>query len=550
MKNEPIKTYNTDIYVRLSREDGDKIESDSIVNQKELIKNFLKNKPEFKVHQIRVDDGFTGVNFQRPAFTEMLADIKAGKVNCVIVKDLSRFGRNYIEAGKYITNIFPFLDVRFIAINDNFDTADINNSSELIFFHFKNLINDAYCADISVKTRSQLDVKRKNGDFTGAYTCYGYLKSPENKNKLIVDESVKNVINDIFSWKINGMSALRIAEKLNSMGILPPMEHKKELGINYHSPLRKKIKAKWNANSVLRILQNRIYTGTLEQSKTTTPNYKIKTRIYKNPDEWVVTKNNHESIIDEKTFNDVQELMCEDTRVAPQNEQLYLFSGFLKCGVCGGNVTRKTVPIKGRRYTYFICLNHKNGYNCTNKMNFKEQSLEKTVLKTLNLRYKAFLNMQSMIDYVKSLPFHTAETEKIKTQIEKHIQSIENNNAMLFDLYEDLKKNIIDEKDYKSIKQIYMDRIEISEKTVKNLQKEIDFISSGNKSSFSIYKNIANKGGFTELSRKIIVSLIDKIYLNNKNDISIVFKFDEDARLMEDYINKLPSGLQKESEVC
>ena len=543
MKNESIKTYNTDIYVRLSREDGDKIESDSIVNQKELIKNFLKNKPEFKLHQIRVDDGFTGVDFQRPAFIEMLADIKAGKVNCVIVKDLSRFGRNYIEAGKYITNIFPFLDVRFIAINDNFDTADINNSSELIFFHFKNLINDAYCADISVKTRSQLEVKRTNGDFTGAYTCYGYLKSPENKNKLIVDESVKNVINDIFSWKINGMSALRIAEKLNSMGILPPMEHKKELGINYHSPLRKKIKAEWNTNSVLRILQNRIYTGTLEQSKTTTPNYKIKTRIYKNPDEWVVTKNNHEPIIDEKTFNDVQELMCEDTRVAPKNEQLYLFSGFLKCGVCGGNVTRKTVPIKEKSYTYFICLNHKNGCNCTNKMNFKEQSLEKTVLKTLNLRYKAFLDMQGMIDYVRSLPLHTVEIEKIENQIVKYKNSIENDNAMLLD---DLKKNLIDEKDYKSIKQIYADRIETSEKAVKNLQKEINVISSGNKSTFSIYENIANNGSFTELSRKIIVSLIDKIYLNGKNDISIVFKFDEDASLMENYISKLP----KETGVC
>jgi len=133
---------------------GIKSKATVFVNQKELIKNFLKDKLEFKLHQIRVDDGFTGVNFQRPAFTEMLADIKAGKVNCVIVKDLSRFGRNYIEAGKYITNIFPFLDVRFIAINDNFDTADINNSSELVFFHFKNLMNDAYCGDISIKTRT------------------------------------------------------------------------------------------------------------------------------------------------------------------------------------------------------------------------------------------------------------------------------------------------------------------------------------------------------------------------------------------------------------
>ncbi len=238
--------------------------------------------------------------------------------------------------------------------------------------------------------------------------------------------------------------------------------------------------------------------------------------------------------------------MLEDTRVAPQNEELYLFSGFLKCGVCGGNITKKTVPVKDKRYTYFICLNHKNGCNCTNKMNFKEQSLEKAVLKTLNLRYKTFLNMRGMIDYVKTLPFHTTEIERIKIQIEKHIQSIENNNAMLVDLYEDLKKNFIDEKDYKTIRQMYSDRIAASEKAIETLKKEFDIVSSANTSDFNVYENIANNGGFTELTRKILVSLIDKIYLNDKNDISIIFTFDEDIKLMENYIGKFP----QETEVC
>ncbi len=281
------KIYNTDIYVRLSREDGDKIESYSIVNQKEFIKNFLKNKPEFKLHQIRVDDGYTGVNFQRPSFIKMLDDIKAGKVNCVVVKDLSRFGRNYIEAGKYITNIFPFFNVRFIAINDNFDTADIQkNNSQLIYVHFKNLINDAYCNDISVKTRISLDIKCRNGNFLSAYAPYGYLKSPDNKNKLIIDESVS----DIFNWKLAGMSALRIAERLNSLGIASPMEHKREIGINYKSAQKTHFTALRSAKAVTRILRNKIYIGVLEQHKTTTPNYKIKSRTEKPKDEWIARK--------------------------------------------------------------------------------------------------------------------------------------------------------------------------------------------------------------------------------------------------------------------
>ncbi|MBR1442211.1 MAG: recombinase family protein, partial [Firmicutes bacterium] len=255
--------YNADIYLRLSRDDDNKGESNSIVNQKELIKNFLKSKPEIKVNDIKVDDGYTGVNFDRPAFIEMLSEIRSGKVNCVVVKDMSRFGRNYIEVGKYITDVFPFLGVRFIAINDNIDTALTETSSELTIFHFKNLLNDAYCNDISIKVRSQLDIKRKNGDFIGSFAPYGYLKSADNKNKLVVDESVRSVIEEIFNLKISGYSALRIADKLNECGIASPMEHKKELGEKFNTVFRKNAVTKWDANSVLRILKNKVYIGTL-----------------------------------------------------------------------------------------------------------------------------------------------------------------------------------------------------------------------------------------------------------------------------------------------
>lgn len=324
--------YTADAYFRLSREDGDKAESDSIVNQKALVREFLKAHPEIQVYKEQVDDGYTGVSFERPAFQEMLEDIRAGRVNCVIVKDLSRFGRNYIEAGRYIEKIFPYLGVRFIAINDNIDTATEMSASDEMLIPFKNLINDAYCRDISVKVRSHLDVKRESGQYISPFAPYGYKKSPENKNQLVVDEKAAAIVRQIFKWKIEGMSAARIADKLNGLGIPTPMDYKRMNGENYQCCFRKKEDSKWTANSVRRILCNEVYTGVLVQGKTFSPSYKIRKRIPKEEKDWIRCENCHEAIISAEEFGQVKRSYQQDTRVAPRREALYTFSGIAKCG--------------------------------------------------------------------------------------------------------------------------------------------------------------------------------------------------------------------------
>jgi len=215
--NKETTIYNAAGYLRLSKEDGDKKESDSILNQRDLITNFVKSMPEIRLCSERIDDGFSGVDFNRPAFNLMMEDVKAGRINCIIVKDLSRFGRNYIEAGRDIERIFPFLGVRFIAINDGYDSAKKRTQSDEIIIPFKNLVNDAYCRDISVKIRSQLDVKRKKGEFIGSFAVYGYLKSMENKNQLVIDPYAAKIVRDIFAWKLDGLSQQGIAGRLNEI---------------------------------------------------------------------------------------------------------------------------------------------------------------------------------------------------------------------------------------------------------------------------------------------------------------------------------------------
>ena len=263
-------------YLRLSREDGDKLESDSIRNQRSLINDFVKQHKEIQLVEEYIDDGYSGTNFDRPAFQRMLEDVKRKKINCIIVKDLSRLGRNYIETGRYLEKIFPFMGVRFIAITDHYDSATGSDDADQIIVPFKNLINDAYCRDISIKIRSQLDVKRKNGQFIGNFAAYGYLKDPEDKNHLIVDEYAADIVRLIFNLKIDGYSSQRIAAQLNKMGVLPPLEYKRSRGMNYNSGFRSGSDPKWAVTSINRILQNELYIGTMVQGKNRKINYKVK----------------------------------------------------------------------------------------------------------------------------------------------------------------------------------------------------------------------------------------------------------------------------------
>ena len=265
---------------------------------------------------MKVDDGFTGSNFQRPAFQEMIADVKAGKINCIVVKDLSRFGRDHLEAGEYIERIFPFLGVRFIAINDHYDSLHSDGDSDALILPVKNLINEAYCRDISIKVRSQLEIKRRHGDFIGSFAVFGYQKDPDDHNRLMVDEYAAGVVRDIFKWKLEGVSAGDIADRLSQSGIPTPMDYKRSQGLSYSTSFRTKRESTWSAGMVLRILKNPVYIGVLDQGRVTTPSYRVNRLVNKPREEWAVVEGCHEPIIDRFDFESVQKVLALDTRTS------------------------------------------------------------------------------------------------------------------------------------------------------------------------------------------------------------------------------------------
>ncbi len=333
------QVYNVAMYLRLSRDDGDaeggkKVESNSIGSQREIIRTYIREQENMELYDVYVDDGYSGSNFERPEFKRMISDVEEGKVNCVIVKDLSRFGRDYIEAGRYIQKTFPALRVRFIALTDKYDSFKADSSESSIVLPVKNFINDSYCRDISTKVKSQLEVKCKNGEFIGAFAVYGYLKNPQNKNQLIVDDYAADIVKKVFFWKMEGLSAQAIATRLNELGILPPLEYKKSNGVSYRSGFSVSSKTGWSSVSVKRVLTNEVYLGHLVQGKRQKINYKVKKVEEKLEHEWIRVENTHEAIISEDTFQIVQNLLQSDGRVLGKSKEVNPFTGLLFCGDC------------------------------------------------------------------------------------------------------------------------------------------------------------------------------------------------------------------------
>ena len=539
------ETYRACIYTRLSRDDGDKPESDSIANQRALIRDYLKQHKEITIVSDHSDDGYSGVNFERPGFAEMMDEIREGKVDCVVVKDLSRFGRNYIEAGNYIEKVFPFMGVRFIAINDSYDSSDKSQLDSLVI-PFKNLINDAYCKDISVKIRSQLEIKRKKGEYIGAFVVYGYVKDPEDHNRIIVDTYAAEVVRAIFRWKMAGMSQNRIADKLNSQGVLCPMEYKLSMGVKVQTNFRVHKQAKWSAVSVTRILTNELYTGVLLQGKSSTPNYKVKKRFDKEQSEWIRIENAHEAIITAGEFETVQELLGKDTRISPDEETLYPLAGYVVCGDCGQNMVRKTIPRRGKKYVYYVCSTNKAKKGCS-RHSISENKLMDAVLHVIKEQISTVMRIEGLLEMAQSLPENQRNIFNYDAQIVKLQEEIERNKGFRMKLYESLEEGMIDKDEYFIFKKNYSDKISLAEKNIQSLEAERDAAVKKNAADYSWVDAFKKYEGIERVERQVVVNLISEIRVYEGNVVEIDFQHNDAIEAALKIIDTLPEDMKTEA---
>ncbi len=552
---ENLKTnriYHAAVYVRLSKEDGDKEESDSIVNQKELIRAFLKDKPDIEVCGEWADDGYSGADFERPNFQRMIREIEAGRIDCVVVKDLSRFGRNFVEAGRYIDQIFPALGVRFIAVNDGFDSANGRTSSDRILIPFKNLINDAYCRDISGKVRSQLETKRRKGDFIGSFTVYGYLKDPTDRHRLVVDEYAAGVVRDIFKWKLEGASQQRIADRLNERGELSPMEYKRFCGMRYRSGFQVNAKARWTAVAVGRILRNELYTGTMVQGKRTTPNHKVKKTLLKPSEEWVRVEGSHEPVVDKEDFLAVERLLLQDTRVAPKEEAVYLLSGLVFCRDCGYGMVRNSVCRNGKTYVYYMCGNNRTNGKCSSHRVSGGQ-LEQSVLLALKQHMAQTADMDRVLAYIDTLPYHQAEVEKADRQLMKKQEEAEKYTRLKTSLYESLMDGLVDKGEYLELKSLYDGKLQEAQAAMARLREEMENLLRNRTGGTCCIEQFKKHQNLTELTRHIAVTLIDRIEVCEDCRIQIRFKYQDSFERALSFIESVkkiqPLGIAAGGEI-
>ena len=339
-------------YIRLSLEDVEvdkssqnmrtfnKTESESVSSQRLMLNDFAIEQKDIEIIDEYVDDGYSGTTFDRPSIKRLIDDIRVKKIDCVIVKDLSRFGRNYIEVGNYLEVLFPLLDVRFIALIDHIDSYLDPNSINNISVPIKNIMNENYCRDLSLKVRSAYEARKRRGLFVGSYAPYGYKKDQSDKNKLIIDDEAACVIRRVFSDYANGIALTKIAKNLNNEGILSPSLYKQRNGVDKYVKQYGN-KSGWNDKTLKRYLKDPIYIGTLVQKKRESISYKVKKFRPVEEDRQIRVENAVEPIIDKELFDKVQSLLQRDTKLEIGKEEISLLAGFMKCGTCRHGMSKK-----------------------------------------------------------------------------------------------------------------------------------------------------------------------------------------------------------------
>ena len=514
-------------YIRLSYTDDHSKESDSVDNQRKLIENFVSQNPDIEIVCEKIDDGYSGIIFDRPAFKEMMQLVTDGSINCVIVKDLSRLGREYIETGRYLRRIFPTYGVRFIAITDNIDTAHENGSDDLTV-SVKNIMNEAYCRDISIKTRTALEVKRRNGDFVGAFTVYGYMRSEENKNQLVPDPYASRVVQDIFRMRLDGSSASKIASELNRLGILSPLAYKKNNGLPYAKKgYADKDNCKWSATTIIRILQDEIYTGTLVQGKQGTPHYKIKQMEQRPSSEWIRVPNAHEALVQKQDFELVQHISNLDTRTAPQKDSVYLFSGVLICGCCGGRMTRKTNRSNGKEYHYYYCpTGKKNG--CGHAVMLKEDNLIECVRENLKAYIGNVVSLDALLQGIDQETINQTMVKEYTDHITDNERRLEQTLEFKARLYENLVSGALTREEYASYKANYTRQAEQIRASIQALKDKLNDVLENKSERNRWISHFTEFSSLETLDRKAIVHFIKSIRVVGKKELDITFNFQDE----------------------
>lgn len=536
------RIWRTALYVRLSVEDNGK-DADSIENQIALLESYVFGCPDLSKAGLFVDNGYTGTNFHRPQFQQMMEAVQAGVIDCVVVKDLSRLGRNYIETSQFIEKICPFYGLRFIAVNDGFDTAAVTDTAQLSMA-LSNIVNDYYAKDISRKVTSALQTKMEQGDYIGNYAPHGYCKDPGNKNHLVIDPETAPVIRQIFQWRSEGVSYMGINRRLNEAGIPSPGQYRLEHGIETNNN-RKERPVLWNKHMVTEILKNVVYIGHLAQKKGSQCLYAGIPYHITSEDEWIIVEHTHEPIIGTELFETVQKINRESAERSKANSGKYdylpreknIFGKKLTCAECGAVIKlhRSFNRLRDKAYFMFKCPTYaEHGSKGCSDVKMRKPDLDIAVFSFIKAQMAVFVDMESTLKRL--LAVKTGKVEQGRSASKRRLlqQKLENKKSILSGLYVDYKEGLLSRQDYLFTREsvdadIRMIETELAEQESASSQTH-DLLAGEMKWQYMVqrYQNA------TELSPEMVEAFVETIKLHQDGSLDIKLNYmDEFAALMD-----------------
>ena len=526
------KVYRAGLYARISVETERKREADTIGNQLQLLKDYVSEHSDLTVFDIYSDDDISGTDFIRPEFSRMMNDLRDGKIDCIIVKDLSRLGRNYLESGEYIEMVFPFFRCRFISVTDRFDTkyqqADIS-------VQLKNMANEMYAKDISRKICSTMRTIQDQGKFAGSRAPYGYRLDPADKHHLIIDEETAPIVKQLFELLAEGNTVHFVATTMNANGIPSPGRLLYERGIASTDHFKN---SKWYMQTVRRILQDEIYLGWMVSGKFRST-YHSTGKKGSQPvprEEWIVTKGTHEPIVTEELFNKVQEYFVrmkeEHGQTAVYNsksKKASIFKGHLRCGECGQAMFLRNKHSHGKVTAWYYCALHEN-YNssyCVKKA-VKKQDVEDIALKLIRTQIKLFTDAREMIIALNKKEssktkhrIYSDQIRNVKKQIEKYM-------SLKASLYEDFANGVLSQSDYISMGQEYAQKADELRIFLAELEKEAQKYSQTYAMNGSWAQIIEQYQNAETLTEEMIDAFIDEMILCNNGHVEVKFRFKDE----------------------
>lgn len=522
--------WHTAIYVRITDNEKKKGLYDSIDNQIKILKQYALKK-ELSNVRVFADEHKKGGNFDRPAFKEMMDKIKSGSINCVLVKDLSRFGREHIEGDYLLEVFFPENNVRLISKLERIDSYTDPKRMNSIEIPLINLFNEQYLRQVSNSTKASLKIKRKEGKFVGARVPYGYLRSPEDKHQLIVDESTRDIIVNMFNMYLNYMSFNSIAQKLNDDNILTPAQYSKQLkGLEYNPD------SKWTAITVRNIITQPILTGDMVQGRTVSYSHKVKKRVPLPKEKWTIIENTHEAIIDKETFGIAQSIIRKKSRptVRKQRTQPSVLSGFLICADCQSIMQRTTSTHKGKKYYHMICSTYKKlgKTACTNHL-VSENKIKDALLETINKLINVIFDVEKALRDNKR-----NEISKIRTKLKQELNTSMNERKRIAEvkagLYSDYKQGVISLDDYKDMRCQFESKQNMLDERITKLNNDLYQLDNNKSCSTEAANAFTKYKGVSDITRELLGDLVDRIIVDANKNVKVIFKFhDELKRYMD-----------------